>query len=212
MHWKSILPPGVTESDVLKVSFSKDGVLTSRTTVNGQSPVANAGPDLTVECTGSGQATAILDASASSDPDGDTLQYAWSAPGITFTNPTGETTTAIFPLGKTEVTLTVKDGSPDSEDTDTVKVTVQDTTPPTVTPPAKITVFDCSSPDIGTASGVDACGGTAVTITNNAPTTFPLGETTVTWTATGFCWECSHRYTKGHGHLRRRSFLLSGGH
>ena len=147
-------------------------------------PVADAGLDQVVECTGNGQATVTLDASGSSDPDRDVLQYSWSAPGITFTNPTGAMTEAVFPLGTTLVTLTVKDGFPDSEDTDTVQITVQDTTPPVLTPPAATTIFTCVSPNIGTATAVDTCGVTAVTITNNAPTTFPLGETTVTWTAT----------------------------
>jgi Ca2+-binding RTX toxin-like protein len=152
-------------------------------TATDQPPVANAGSDQSVECTGNGQAMVTLDASASSDPDGDILQYAWAAPGITFADPTGVTTSAVFPLGSTMVTLTVNDGS--MEDTDTMTVTVQDTTPPRfLTLPAATTIFTCASPNIGTATAVDTCGGTAVIITNNAPTTFPLGETTVTWTAT----------------------------
>ena len=182
MYWKAIIPSGVTASDLLTVSLFKDGVPTSRTTVNGQAPVADAGQNQIVECTGSGQATVALDASASYDPDGDILQYAWSAPEITFTDPTGKTTTAVFPLGTTTVTLTVKDGS--MEATDTVTVVVQDTTPPVLTVPADVTLFTCASPNIGTATAEDACGGTAVTITNDAPVTFSLGETTVTWTAT----------------------------
>ena len=195
MTWKAIMPEDVTvtKSDVLTVFFkytpTTGDPVSSRTTLNGQPPSAYAGPYQFVECTGSGQGTATLDASGSSDPDGDTLQYAWSAPGITFSNPTGVTTTAVFPLGTTTVTLTVKDGSVNSNgfplmDTDIVDVTVQDTKPPVLTPPAAITIFSCKSPNIGTATAVDACGGTAVTITNDAPTIFPLGETIVTWTAT----------------------------
>jgi Ca2+-binding RTX toxin-like protein len=180
--WKAIMPSGVTASDLLTVSLFKNGLPTSRTTVNGQAPVVNAGQDQIVECTGSDQATVALDASASYDPDGDILQYSWSAPGITFTDPTGNTTSADFPLGITTVTLTVKDGS--MEATDTVTVEVQDTTPPVLTVPADVTLFTCASPNIGTATAEDACGGTAVTITNDAPVTFSLGETTVTWTAT----------------------------
>ena len=152
MHWKAIIPSGVTESDLLTVTLSKDGVFTSQTTVNGQAPVADAGQGQIVECTGSGQATSTLDASLSYDPDGDTLQYAWAATGITFTDPTSKTTTAVFPLGTTFVTLTVKDGS--MEDDVKITVEVEDTTPPIITVPADVTIFTCASPNIGTATAV----------------------------------------------------------
>ncbi len=186
MTWKAILPSGVRDSDILKVSYLNlvgDIYVYGQTTINGQPPVADAGPDLVVECTGSGQGIATLDASESSDPDGDILQYTWSAPGITFVDPNGETPTAVFPLGATDVTLTVKDGSLAPADTDVVTVTVQDTTPPVLTPPAAITIFTCAGPNIGTATAVDTCGG-GVTITNNAPAIFTLGENIVTWSAT----------------------------
>ena len=96
-----------------------------------QPPVADAGNDTTAECTGAGAAVVTLDGTRSSDPDGDDLTYAWSAPNITFDDPTSPTPTASFPLGATTVTLLVSDGSLD--DTDEVVVTVEDTTPPTVT-------------------------------------------------------------------------------
>ncbi|MGH8612604.1 MAG: hypothetical protein ACREYF_11370, partial [Gammaproteobacteria bacterium] len=56
-----------------------------------------------------------------------------------------------------------------------------DTTPPVFefVPPA-VTVSNCRSPDIGQARASDLCG---VKVTNDAPTVFPLGTTTVTWIA-----------------------------
>jgi Ca2+-binding RTX toxin-like protein len=49
----------------------------------------------------------------------------------------------------------------------------------TFVPPA-MTITTCSGVNIGRAQATDPCG---VTITNNAPSVFPLGTTTVTWTA-----------------------------
>jgi len=71
--------------------------------------VADAGDDLTIECTADGGATATLDglgstvngASAALDPD---TTFAWTATGIPFVDPTNPTPTATFPLGTTEVT------------------------------------------------------------------------------------------------------------
>ncbi|MEJ8757208.1 gliding motility-associated C-terminal domain-containing protein [Pontibacter sp. H259] len=72
--------------------------------------------------------------------------------------------------------------------TATQNVIIKDTTPPTITAPATVTV----NTDAGknTASGVALGNPTTAdncelgTTTNNAPSTFPLGNTTVTWTAT----------------------------
>ncbi len=94
-------------------------------------PVADAGPDTTVECSGSGGTPVTLNGVRSSDPDGDPLTFAWSAAGITFVDPTSATPTGSFPLGATTVTLVVSDGIAD--DSDEVIVSVEDTTPPTVT-------------------------------------------------------------------------------
>jgi len=64
-------------------------------------------------------------------------------------------------------------------------VTITDTTVPVVTAPANVTVDSTDGQPvavtIGTATATDIFN---VTITNNASATFPVGATTVTWTAT----------------------------
>jgi len=89
-------------------------------------PVADAGPDRTVECTGPDGASVMLDGSGSSDPDGDSLSYAWSG---SFGTVDGETPTVNLSLGAHLVTLVVNDGQVDSEP-GKATVTVADRTPP----------------------------------------------------------------------------------
>ncbi len=158
-------------------------------TVN-RPPVADAGPDQTVECTSAGTTAVSLNGTGSSDPDGDTLTYSWSKGGVVFS--TSATPTGNFPIGTTVVTLRVSDGM--ASDTDTVSITVQDTTPPVISCPVNITV-ECTgdlgvqaddpqlAPFFGGVSATDLCD-TTPTITNDAPAFFPLGETIVTFTAT----------------------------
>jgi hypothetical protein len=93
-------------------------------------PVADAGNDTTVECAGA-LTNVKLDGSRSSDADGDALTFTWSAPGITFDDAHSVTPTGGFPLGATSVLLVVYDGT--VADSDTVVVTIADTTPPVVT-------------------------------------------------------------------------------
>lgn len=140
---------------------------------------ADAGPDQVLQCTGGG-ATAQLDGSGSHAASG-TITFLWSAPGITFSNPTVARPTARFPVGTTTVTLRVTSSAGLSV-TDTVQITVVDTTPPVLVIPPDITISTCNSPNIGTATATDGCGGT-VTLTNNKPTRFPLGVTLVTYFA-----------------------------
>jgi hypothetical protein len=85
-------------------------------------------------------------------------------------------------IGANTVTWSATDGAANTG-TATQAVTVQDNSGPsfTVVPP-DITTTSCRSVNIGQAFAQDDCGG-AVTITNNAPATFPLGTTVVTWTA-----------------------------
>jgi len=93
-----------------------------------------------------------------------------------------------FPLGATTVTWTATDAAGNSASA-TQLVTVVDDDAPEVAAPAALTLGTNSGASyvgpIGTATVSDNCSsGPALTITNDAPASFPLGETTVTWTAT----------------------------
>ncbi len=88
-------------------------------------PVANAGPDQTVQATGQNGVLVQLDGSKSSDPDGDKLTYAWTDQNG---NPVGSTAVVQLTLlpGTYTFTLTV---------TDPGKLSSQATTHVTVNPP-----------------------------------------------------------------------------
>jgi gliding motility-associated-like protein len=94
---------------------------------------------------------------------------------------------AIYPIGTTTVTWTVTDASGNTS-TATQLVTVVDQTAPTALAPANVTVSsnnfcEATGVDLGLPFATDNCTNNLV-ITNNAPATYPLGTTTVTWTIT----------------------------
>ena len=145
-------------------------------------PVADAGPDQVVEQDSLGGASVTLDGSGSTD-DGKVapLTYTWAWAGG---SATGVSPTVSLPMGAATVTLTVDDGQ--FTDIDTVDVTVEDTTPPEITCPANVTVEQATAAGTVvplTANATDICDAD-VSITSDAPVVFPLGETTVTFTAT----------------------------
>ena len=106
-----------------------------------------------------------------------------SSSGVVITN----NAPAQFPLGETTVTWTATDAAGNSA-TATQKVTVIDNEVPVITaPPTVITVTNnnqayATGVALGIATASDNSG--TATITNNAPAQYPLGTTTVTWTAT----------------------------
>ena len=102
--------------------------------VPNQPPVADAGSDQTVECTSPSGADVTLDGSGSSDPDNATLTYTWREGGNVIAGPITNATSppVTLALGAHTIELTVDDGDGEIS-TDEVIVTVQDTTPPTVT-------------------------------------------------------------------------------
>lgn len=91
-----------------------------------------------------------------------------------------------FPFGTTDILWGAVDQS-GNRAVVVQRVTVQDTAPPAITPPADISANAAgiltALPGIGVASATDAAGGSPV-ITNDAPDMFPIGNTTVTWNAT----------------------------
>ena len=106
--------------------------------------------------------------------------------GLTTTLTAGIASGGTFPLGTTTVTYTVTDLL-NSTSSCSFTVTVVDAENPTISCPGPITINmdagQCTSTAvIGTATGTDNCA--APTITNNAPASFPTGNTTVTWTST----------------------------
>ena len=93
---------------------------------------------------------------------------------------------ALFPIGTTTVTWTVTDASGNSA-TATQLVNVVDQVAPEATAPAHVTVntnnfCDATGVNLGTPEATDNC--TIASITNDAPASFPIGTTVVTWTIT----------------------------
>jgi hypothetical protein len=157
----------------------------------GCGPDADAGTDITAECTSPTTTPVQLDGTGSSDSGGESLTYAWSAAGVTFDDATLAEPTGGFLDGTTTVQLVVFNGT--YNDTDYVDVTIEDTTPPMITCPTNIEV-ECMG-NCGTGSddadlsaffdGVsasDICDDD-VEITHDAPGCLGLGETTVMFTA-----------------------------
>lgn len=102
------------------------------TVMPNQPPTADAGADFSIREEDAG----ALDGSASSDPEADTLTYAWtqtSGPSATLTNANSATPTFIAPTVNSnqvlQFRLVVDDGNGNS-DSDIVNVTVEDNLPP----------------------------------------------------------------------------------
>ena len=125
---------------ILSVSFNSELNKTETdqltvTVVENVAPVADAGPDQTVEQTSPSGAEVILDGSNSSDEYDDPLTYNWTWTGG---SASGVSPTVMLPAGITNVTLLVSDGI--FNDTDTVTITIADTMPPYVEAGDDVTV------------------------------------------------------------------------
>ena len=91
----------------------------------------------------------------------------------------------VFPLGETIVTWTATDVY-ENTISNTQIITVVDTTAPEIIGPSDLQIeanhFENNTGDLTGPHSSDQVE--ISTITNDAPTVFPLGETIVTWTAT----------------------------
>lgn len=171
----------IENHDILNWSF------TSTNQSPGAEAKVNGEDEVTVELATADGTEVELDGLLSSDPDGDVVVYDWDFDSDGMFDASGVVVTHVYPLGTHTAALRVTD--PDGEtDTDTVTINVVDTTPPTIECPADVTVAN----DAGVCHATGVALGTPVTsdisgvagVTNDAPTQFPAGDTSVTWTVT----------------------------
>jgi VCBS repeat protein/FG-GAP repeat protein len=163
--WTDLVSTNQSGGDVLAVlNRGIAGVVPNRP------PVADAGADATLECASPSGTAAHLDGSGSSDPDStpgsndDIVLLQWFE-GFGGPSPvllgTSAKLTVTLPLGVHTITLRVTDAAGASA-TDTVVITVADTTPPDLSvsvSPAVLWPPNGRMVDIQTkARGSDACG------------------------------------------------------
>jgi large repetitive protein len=79
------------------------------------------------------------------------------------------------------ITWTFNDGNGNIT-TATQNVVVKDLTAPVIVAPASVTAGACNAISLGSAFASDNCG--VQSVVNNAPASFPVGTTTITWTVT----------------------------
>ncbi len=127
-------------------------------------PVAEAGPDQTVEATSATATNVTLDGSGSSDPDDDALTYAWTWAGGTAS---GANPTIALPYGDTTITLTVDDGKGDTS-TDTVVIHVTDDQDPVVSIDPVPAVVGADRNPLAIVGRVDDVTATSVVLTPGA--------------------------------------------
>jgi len=181
--WTAKDASGNSASDTQKISV----ILLNSSGSNADTtpPTITAPPDMAVNSTGTLTVVQLGTAIVSDNSD----------PNPTVSN---NAPAAGFPVGKTTVTWTAKDASGNSaSDTQIVAVvasqnstiigTGKDITPPTIVAPSDITTQATgvlTSVNLGTPTVSDNSD-PKPTVTNNAPAVgFPVGSTTVTWTAT----------------------------
>ena len=159
----------------------------------GSPPVASmtsSSPTNKFECT-CAECTPVSFVSTATDPDNDLQSLAWLLDGNlqaadgSSAPPELDLQMALKPPPVSNNTHTIELVATDTRGATsgaTTTFVVQDTTPPVLTVPPAITFRSCDFPYIGQATATDICSG-QVAITNDSPGIFPVGTTTVTWTA-----------------------------
>jgi hypothetical protein len=158
-------------------------------------PVADAGPDQTVEATGPTTTPVTLNGTGSSDLEGGPLTYTWVENNTVVAGPSTSATAQVeLGLGTHTIVLTVDDGQVASatpsgnpvERDETVVVRVVDTTPPALAlnGPAAM-ALECHVDTYSeTATASDACDGNPALVINGSVDTHTPGIYTLTYTAT----------------------------
>jgi hypothetical protein len=168
--------------------IARNGALQDSITVtviaNG-APIARAGSDVARVCVASGATVPVqLDGSQSFDPEADPLTFAWSEAGVPLAS--GPSPLIELGPGEHDIALVVSDGTSSSV-ADPVHVSIStDTAPPTAVCPASPTV-ECQDHH-GTASftvtASDDCALASASCAPASGSSFPLGTTLDTCTAT----------------------------
>ena len=139
-------------------------------------PVIEDHDPVTEEATSPDGAIVSYDSPATSD--------AFDGPGVASCSPASDIQ---FALGETTVVCTATDSNDQAATQTSFTVNVVDTTHPIVTAPANKTfeatgvLTPLTTADYGSATSSDAVG--VVFESNDAPASFPLGKTTITWYA-----------------------------
>ena len=138
--------------------------------VDNTAPILQAPEDIVIEATSIDNNEIELGEAGATD-NGEIISISNDAPEF-------------FPLGDTIITWVVSDSS-ENVASDTQLVSVVDTTSPEISPVDDLT-YEATSMDENTVSldNPSVSDIQDVTITNDAPEFFPLGETIVTWAAT----------------------------
>lgn len=160
-----------TVTDADSATISKSLIISTNTDT--QNPSITAPAAITVNATSNCAAAEVV------------LGTPITADNCTVTSTTNNAPTT-YPLGNTTVTWTVKDANNNTA-TATQIVTVKDVTLPTITAPAdKIVnaVSDCKAYGVALGTPITSDNCTISSVKNNAPSSYPIGNTTVTWTVT----------------------------
>ena len=192
----------VTRSGVPSGNFFPIGTTTITWTATSAGGTASATQHVTVNDTTPPTITAPPDVTTSPDPglttatvNPGTPTVSDNVPGVTYAGARndGQPLSAPYPTGTTTITWTATDTAGNTA-TATQHVTVQDTTPPTITAPADVTAP--TDPGLATAhvttgspTATDNSGSVTVTSSRSdgpfaLTDPYPLGTTTITWTAT----------------------------
>ncbi|MEN2489095.1 HYR domain-containing protein, partial [Flavobacterium sp. B11] len=134
----------------------------------------------------SGNLTACLTTTLTANSNASSATYVWYRDDVIISGQVNKTLTVTQDGGyKVKITNT-STGCEQTSAVSTVKVS--DTQKPSITCPSAVSVSadanSCTATGValGTPTVSDNCTGT-VTVTNDAPPSFPIGNTTVTWTA-----------------------------
>ena len=170
----SYQPDAVTKSAMVADSSvsNVDFLLTQQAAppVDTAPPVLSLPADITTEATSPTGALVTYSASATDGVDGAVTPSCTPVSGGTFA------------LGLTGVTCTATDQAGNAA-SGSFNVTVRDTIPPVLVCPADVSIVQGQQPNLGTPEVSDTVD-TALTLVNNAPANFPVGATSVIWSAT----------------------------